>query len=209
MGEIIPIIPVAANQVNWPVEAISLAYDFFPPIPGDNENTSVINSLIVDGASNFLNSYSYFLRLLRESEISQGQINNQKATELIELITSYLESSEENYSTSFSLMNGLILNPDTLQKLKTFDYSGLVSSRNLNSCVMTRVSFLLKKGNVKGLYGKMIFDLNRLLKSVSGIREDIKNHISPGIEDLRTIYQQYSDFMQFGYYSSLVFAEIK
>ena len=55
----------------------------------------------------------------------------------------------------------------------------------------------------------MIFDLNRLLKSVSGVREDIKNHISPGIEDLRTIYQQYSDFIQFGYYSSLVFAEIR
>ncbi|NIM18019.1 MAG: hypothetical protein GTO45_38990 [Candidatus Aminicenantes bacterium] len=180
-----------------------------PPIDGEKENAGVINSLIVDGAANFLDSYSYFLRLLKESEISQGQMDYQKANKLIDVLAPYLEASKANYSTAFSLMKGLNLNPDKLQTLETFDYAGLVARRRLHSDVMNQVAAFLVKGDVKGLYGKMIDDLDRLLKGIEEVREDIKNHISPGIEGLRTLYQQYSDLMQFGYYSSLVFAEIK
>lgn len=180
-----------------------------PPIDGEKENAGVINSLIVDGAANFLDSYSYFLRLLKESEISPGQMDNQKASELIDSLAPYLEASKENYAAAFSLMKGLSINPDKLQALETFDYAGLAAKRRLHSDSMSQVAAFLVKGDVKGIYGKIIDDLDRISKGIKAVREDIKNNISPGIEDLRALYQQYSDLMQFGYYSSLVFAEIK
>jgi hypothetical protein len=180
-----------------------------PPIDGDKENAGVINSLIVDGAANFLDSYSYFLRLLKESEISQGQMDCQKANELIEVLVPYLEASKANYAAAFSLMKGLSINPDKLQTLETFDYAGLAAGRGLHSDGMNQVAAFLVKGDVRGIYGKMIDDLDRISKGIKAVRGDIKNNISPGMEDLRSLYQQYSGLMQFGYYSSLVFAEIK
>lgn len=180
-----------------------------PPIDGENESAGVINSLIVDGAANFLDSYSYFLRLLKESEISPEQMDYQKADQLIDVLVPYLEASKANYATAFSLMKGLSINPDKLQRLETFDYAGLAAKRRLHSDGMNQVAAFLGKGDVNGIYGKIIDDLDRILKRIKAVRGDIKNNISPGMEDLRILYQQYSDLMEFGYYSSLVFAEIR
>jgi hypothetical protein len=178
-------------------------------IDANQENAGVIDSLIVDGAANFLDSYSCFLRLLKESEISRGPIDYQKAKELIDSLAPYLEAAKENYAAAFSLMKGSSLDPAKLQTLETFDYDGFAAGRRLHSDGMNQVAAFLVKGDIKGVYRKIIDDLGGLLKGIGAVREGIKNHTSPGMEDLRTLYQQYSDLMQFGYYSSLVFAEIK
>lgn len=181
------------------------------PIRTDvGEKSSQIENLIIDGASSFLKSYSDILLLLNESEIGlRDGFNLYQAQQLLDSAHGKLVFAKENYSRALDLIKGTQFEEAVLEKLKTFNYAGLTAARKLHPAAMKRVASFLSVGNVRGVYKKLVKDMEDILYRLREVREDCQKDILPGMEDLRTIFQEYSDVMLYGYYSSLVFSEIK
>jgi len=169
-----------------------------------------VEGFIIDGASGFLKSYSDILLLLNESEIGLREgFNIAQAQQLIESALNKLVTSKENYSRACDLIKEAEFNQAWLQRLKAFDFAGLTVGRNLHPTMMRRVDSLLSTSGVAGVYQKIVTDLKDIIYGLQQMRENCQKNMLPGMEDLRTLYQNYSDFMLFGYYSSLVFNEVK
>jgi hypothetical protein len=179
------------------------------PPPTDSDDNKATQS-ITNGAANFLQSYANILILLNESELSeQVGFNFTTARTAVNKALKSLISSREQYMQTFLEMRQVNFESSAIQKLKEFDYNNLVENRQLNPCVMNRVSWFLGKGDLVGLFEKVVKDLDDTIINLSVVRSCLQQDIIPDLEDLRRLYQQYSDFMTFGYYCSLVFSEIK
>lgn len=167
-------------------------------------------SLIIDGASNFLQSYANILVLLNESELSSTiGFDFAVARSAVDTAAIKLKNSRENYSQALLMMKQAAYSSSFIQGLKDFNYDKFIEERHLNACTMHQVSTYLSKGDVIGVYEKAIKDLDVLQAKLAIIQAFIHSNEVPELEDLRTLYQHYSDFMAFGYYCSLVFYEAK
>lgn len=179
-----------------------------PPCRGCEKNDH--NVLIVEGASNFLQSYSQIFLLLNESELSSNNgFDFLKAKTAVDLALTKIIESKKYYSSALQCDENEVNNLPIIEKLKIFDYDRLIASRQLNPCVMEKITYFLLKGDLAGMYDKIIKDLENMTACLLPIKESIENNIIPDIENLRSLYQKYSDFMLLGYYSSLIFYEIR
>lgn len=175
---------------------------------GDGESQGI--GLIEDGASNFLQSYWNILMLLNESELSSTKgFDLAIARRVVDTAVIKLKTSRGKYSQALLLMKQTTYSPTFIQGLKDFDYDRFVEERHLNAYTMQSVSTYLSKGDVIGVYEKAIEDMNALQAKLAIIQYFIHCKEVPGLESLRALYQNYSGFMDFGYYCSLVFYEIK
>ena len=180
-----------------------------PPPPTNNDDNKTTQS-ITNGAANFLQSYSNILILLNESELSEAVgFNFYIARTAANKALISLKYSREQYMQALLVMKSANFESSAIQKLQEFDYDKLVEYRQLNPCIMNRVSGFLSKGDLAGLFEKALKDMDATIDNLSPIRNCLQQDIIPDLEDLRKLYQQYSDFMTFGYYCSLVFSEIK
>jgi hypothetical protein len=189
------------------VSYVNAAWVFNGGDSGDGkENTG---SLIIDGAANFLQSYSNILLLLNESELSPTMgFDFSIAGSYVDTAIRKLKVSREKYALALWEMKQTTFSSLIIQKLIDFDYDKLVEERDLNPCTMKQVSVYLSKGDVSGLYERAVKDLDALLMKLTTVQAYIRKNVVPEIEDLRALYQQYSGFMQSGYYSSLIFSEV-
>lgn len=181
-----------------------------PPIPGPPiQSDTETSNLIIDGASDFLQSYSQLLLLLKESEkTSKNGFDFINAQNVSISAVKKLTSSKENYTHAVTRMKESGFDKTAIQKLQEFNYEGLTEQRKCHPDVMNEVSFYLAKGDILGLYEEMVSDLGLMLNSLIIIKNCTQENTLPHIEDLRALYQQYSDFMLKGYYTSLIFDEI-
>lgn len=177
---------------------------------GGTESSSEAESFVIDGASYFLRSYSDIFLLLNESEAGlKTGFNLDRAHQQVQSALSMVLLSRSSYSRALVAIRSMDFDPGWMQALKAFDYQGLAAARHLHPIVMDRVAGFLKSGDVIGLYQQFMDDLKTMSTSLLNIDKDAKKGIVPGMETLRTLYQDYSDFMLFGYYTSLVFSEIE
>jgi hypothetical protein len=177
-----------------------------PPPTNDDDN----NNTIINAASSFLHSYSNVLLLLQESELNTAiGFNFSRTKPAVETALNNLKYSRKEYARVLEIMKTACIDSSAVERLKDFDYGRFTSARRLNPCIMNIVSGFLSKGDLVGLFEKVVKDLDDTIINLSTIRNCLQQDIIPDLEDLRRLYQQYSDFMTFGYYCSLVFSEIK
>lgn len=185
------------------------ANEFPCPYPYNSQ----CESLILQGASNFLQSFSSFYLLLNESELNSNSnlnsFDSERASIYIENAINKLIASRENLSQFLSLLKNGIIDSDIIQKLKSFNYENLVAMQELYPAVMNRVKYFLSEGNLNGFLEEIISDLDVIINNSINIQNIISNKTMPDLDDLREIFQKFSDCMLFGYYSSLVFSKIK
>ena len=193
-----------AWYANWPPP---------PQPPPLNQESDSVNKLIVDGASNMLRAYSLFILIINESEISlKGNFNFLKTKAIIEDTIDILNSSKAKYTKFLSLIEEMQISNiyyEELEKLKKFEYDNMTSSRNLHPLIMERVKHYLQEGNLIYFFEKISKDIEDIEKRLNQIKYSVQNNIIPDKEILRSLYQNYTDCMLFGYYASLVFSEIK
>lgn len=179
-------------------------------IKGDSENSILVEGYIIDGASSFLRSYSDLFLLLNESETGlKNGINLARVLEVTESALDKLDASVKSYESALAVIKSSTFNENWLDALKTFDYEKLTAARHLHPDVMNLVAGYLTNGDIVGLYQQLTDNLNRLAAQLRTMGTGTKKGLIPEMEALRTLYQQYSDSMLFGYYISLVFSEAK
>jgi hypothetical protein len=181
------------------------------PCPGCAKSIgSSSDDVIVDGASAFLQSYAQVLLLLNESELSSKYgFNFSSSGTIVDLALAKLSEAKKNYSGYLQCLEQTVISKDYIDCLIGIDYNALVEKRNLDPCMMAKVAFFLKKGDIKGLFYEYVNRLEELRVILEIVSGSIKNSIIPDMEGLRSLYQKYSELMTMGYYSSIVFSELK
>jgi hypothetical protein len=168
------------------------------------------DDVIMEGASAFLQSYAQVLLLLNESELSSKYgFNFSSSGAIVDLALTKLIEAKKNHLSYLQCLEQITIEKDYIGALMGFDYKALAAKRNLDPYVMDKVASFLKKGDIKGFFYESVNRMEELRLILIAINGNIKNSIIPDMETLRSLYQKYSELMTMGYYSSLVFSELK
>lgn len=177
--------------------------------PGENKGTSM-RSHIINAAGNFLQSYSNMLTFLNKIErselegLSYADIQSDLDSAIkymTEVKTAYVKITREAEMSAY--------NQEVIYRLFIFDYAAYEKANALNRSIFKDVASFLKKGDVKGIYHKLLADVEGILNILAIIKEEIDVNRFPGISDLHRVNQYYSQSLLFGQYVAEVFIEIK
>lgn len=179
-------------------------------IPPCAEGWVPIPGLTVNAASNFLQSNADALLFLNEVEISEiNGFNYVRSLELIDSAIEKLEKARANYDRMVVIVDGpgeppcdkMVANG----KLGTFDYEGLVAMEGLNKEIMSLAAAYLVKGDIAGVYKKVLADVDIILADLYAMRDMLKKEVQPNLASCWTLLHRYSDTILFGNYITLVF----
>ncbi|MCP5048508.1 MAG: hypothetical protein GY940_15165, partial [bacterium] len=102
-------------------------------------------------------------------------------------------------------------NPDVITKLEELDYTNFQMDRSatINKGVFEAVAGFLQKGDTRGVYKKLLMDIEALQRRVNVIKTDLENLRFPELKDLWGLNQTFSNTMLFGQYVAEVFYSIQ
>lgn len=187
---------------NWPPTP--------PPNPGGDLASSFSPGSTVDAASYMLVSYSNFIILLNELEKgSKTGFDFDNANSITDKILQNLSAARGIYENIFHVYRESMIDDLTKEKFKKSDYDELVRVERLHPQVMDRVKLHLREGDVAGFFNGTMDDIHVIIQKLAPIKESIRKRITPKYEDLRQLYQNLTDSMLYGHYSSVVFYSTK
>jgi hypothetical protein len=185
---------------------------------GDSGNRLVESNLVtgpslrdylIDGAANFLDSYSHTLAFLKEIELGELQgLDFIALNSLVDKAISVMEASSLSYANLRQLAYNTPYNEDMIRELMTFNYTAYLKSNDLNRIVFKEVQFYLQHGDVRGAYDKMWLDTIYILDVLHGIKSTISSNTMPEGAPLWKLNQYYSESLLFGQYMAGIFSEI-
>ncbi|NIM11670.1 MAG: hypothetical protein GTO45_06220 [Candidatus Aminicenantes bacterium] len=180
----------------------------------DCENTTLvdididINAIIVNGAKNFLKSYSDTLSFLNHVESGENDYENLQG-----IVASSIESMEKAKSSYYDLKNLAASIPydyTLIEKLKSFDYQTFFKNNpGLNPAVFQNVEVFLKSGDVKGAFDNMYERAAEIFNKLKVIKESTDIAALPKISELWRLNQMYSNALLFGQYITQLICEVK
>lgn len=167
---------------------------------------STIQNCIIEGAAAFLDSYTHTLSLLRAVEMSDiTGIDQEELNSQIGQAIEGMSRARNIYNTLKLISDATPYNPYMIERLRSFDYNDFRESKGLNTAVFFQVSTYLRKGDVRGAFGKLLSGSETVLKMLKDIQAEIDGGQFPDIEKLWRINDAFSDTMRFGQYSAEVF----
>jgi len=179
-------------------------------IPPKGKMSSSMRSWVITAAGNFMRSYSSTLTFLNKIELSeldgldyadiQSDLDS-AISYMTEVKTAYVEITREADMSTY--------NQEVIEKLLVFDYATYEMANALNHCIFTDVRSYLEKGDVKGIYHKLLSDVRGILDILSIIKKKVDINVFPDLSDLYRMNQYYSQALLFGQYVAEVFIEIK
>lgn len=177
--------------------------------PEGNKGTSM-RSFIINAAGDFLQSYSNMLTFLNKIERSELEgLNYVEIQSYLDSAIEYMTEVKTGYVEITHEADMSTYNQEVIYKLLIFDYNAYEKANALNHTIFIDVESYLKKGDVKGIYHKLLADVEGMLNILAIIKEKVDANIFPGISDLHRVNQYYSQSLLFGQYTAEVFIEIK
>lgn len=171
---------------------------------------ATLNDYIIGGAVNFFNSYSTFLLLANEIESTNTEnINYIAAQTYVNKGIANIESARLAYTDLITEADLLPYKQEVISKLKSFEYAGFLAKNNLNGTAFNSVKSYLSKGDVKGIYHKILADFENISILLYSVKERIDAKKAPEIADLWKLNQYYSTCLLFGQYTAQVFKAIQ
>ncbi|MFC2155490.1 hypothetical protein ACFLRB_03235 [Acidobacteriota bacterium] len=178
-------------------------------IPPGNKSNSM-RSYVISGAGHFLQSYSSMLTFLNKIERSElDGLNYAEIQSDLDSAIEYMTEVKTAYAEITREADMSTYNQEVIAKLLIFDYTAYEKANSLNHGIFTDVAFYLKKGDVKGIYHKLLSDIEGILNILAIIKEKVDVNVFPGVSDLHRMNQYYSQSLLFGQYVAEVFIEIK
>jgi len=180
--------------------------------PGYNHSYGVRSTIggdVIDGAAYFLSGYSDTLLFLNRIELSEKQ--ELDYAELGKILNSAIGNMELMKKTYLSLnlkTESLPYDPVMIQKLKDFDYSEFQQVNGLNPVIFNKVKDYLNAGDMRGVYSKILADVEGILNFLYVIKAKVDIDVFPGISHLWRLNQSCSHTLLFGQYVAMVCGDI-
>ena len=89
----------------------------------------------------------------------------------------------------------------------SFDYTGYMIDKGLNSVVFQCLAKFLKRGDITGLFKLVYSDLMQIKEMLISIKEDVSINKTPEISIIRKLNELCSTLSLLGSYTSRVFYE--
>ena len=171
-----------------------------------DEKTTSIKSCIIDGAGNYLSAYSDYLLFLNQVERS-GE-NNPGYGEMQLFLNHCLEKLQRAKTAYINLGQTALHTPynnEMINRLISFNYDQFQFERRLNAPIFKPVEKYLCKGDVKGIFDRLLSGTDTLILKVSGIKALVDDYKFPGLDLMWRLNQLFSETLLFGQYAAEVF----
>jgi hypothetical protein len=177
---------------------------------GIKDTSPGIEGLIITGAGYFLRSKSEFLLFLNKIELSTLEgVNYTEVQNLLKSAIDNMEKAGEAYGRLVEIAHVTPYRQEVMEKIKTFDYNGLLEEKGLNVVIFKDMENYLKEGNLRGLHSRALSDTMNILAMLYRLKPGIDAGQFPVIEDLWRLNQAYAEAHLLGQYTSEVFDRVK
>ena len=171
--------------------------------------TSPIAQYIAEGAGYFLDSYSCTLQFMTKVELSsQRGLNYPELSQLLDAAIINMEQARYTYKLLKETADNTPYNPAVIESLKNFNYDLYCKTNGLNKEIFTGVKGYLSKGNVTGIYWKLLEDMGIMVNLLQELKKNIDNNLFPPVGTVRQLNHTYSTSLLFGQYVAGVFEEL-
>jgi hypothetical protein len=170
---------------------------------------STLNRYVVEGAGHFLKSHATILDFLNRIELNDlngadfGELQN-----LIDTAIFHMENARLTYTDLVQLADATPYNPDVIAELKTFNYGKFRHDNGLNFEIFWKVRRYLRRGDVRGVYRKMLRDTEEILDILNDIKTGVFACEIPGISLIWNLNHVCFIALIADQYISMVFYEI-
>lgn len=186
------------------LDAVIVMNDIVRYFEDTSERVSIEND-VIEGAIHFLKSKSYSDLILMEYEKSAKQaIDYPVILDYTDKAITELEKAKENYIRARDTGVRIGADKSRADSFKTFNYGQLVRTKKFNTVIANRVTAHFSKGDVVGAHNRNLQNIEEILQNMYFIREQLKNHITPGIDIFWKMLQQYSEAALFGNYCTVI-----
>lgn len=174
------------------------------------ESGDLMGMYIVEGAGYVLGAYSGVGSLLRQYELSSLYGADTTATQnTLDKIISDLENARDIYYFINYIAAVTPYNEAVIERLKTFGYDEFEKNEELLAPVFDRVEEYLKNGDVRGVFSKILKDIDSLLYQLYPIKKTVDTGTLPDIKSTWKLNQSFMEVLLFGQYFSRVIYEVK
>ncbi len=177
---------------------------------GDDRGNVPIRNDVMRGAASFLKSYSHFLMFLSRIELSElAGLDYEELQPLIDQAVAGMTEVKVIYSNLTHLADETSYNKEVIDQLMNFDYPGFQALEGLNGVIYHEAASFLEKGDIRGIYHRLLSDSEYILALLTRMKEQIDAREFPQIPDLWKANQFCNQSLLFGQYVSQIFQEIK
>ncbi len=164
-----------------------------------------ISNLLIEGAAEYISSYSEALLLLREYELyGLGSFSISNALLKTESALEKLEKSRKKYSDALSIGEKAGYKSICLNKLIYYNYDKYIDDFKLNKLIADEVKYYLSRGDVIGLYKKNIEKIDEIIEILKDIHSTLSSNTIPEISVFWKLLQKYTEHILFGNYSTIL-----
>jgi len=170
-----------------------------------------LNSLIIQGAEQFLESYANLLDLMQQTESSTDlKANPGMLLPLVSKSLNGIDSAAATYTRLIAASKRIPYNPAVVDKLKNFDYPGFAElpDRFMNKPAFNEARSYLSRGDIRGLYGKMKSDFKKIARLLKSIYRSIDEEKTIPVKETWKLNHVYSQTLLLGQYTAQVCSAI-
>jgi hypothetical protein len=183
-----------------------------PPDPGSESRltgTVTMEADIARGAGYFLEAYAHTLLFMNQLELSNFQgLDYRQLRFLLDTALKRMKQANAAYIHLHRTAEYTPYNPVVIDGLKNFNYEALCISLGLNREIFAGVQAYLGSGSVTEMYGKLISDMEAIIKLITKVKENIDNGVFPNTSRVRQLSQAFSKSLLFGQYVADVFENL-
>lgn len=168
------------------------------------------NEYTFKGGTYFLEAYANVIAYLK---VVENEATEKLDTTEVQL---YLDNALENINLAretFSQLKDEMLaasyNIKVLNILKNMDYNAFRVSISADKETFNQVSFYLKRADIPGLIGKMVFDMDAIMRTLKQLKKKTSMGIIAALPLSWELNRQFSKSMMFGQYAAQVFIKIQ
>jgi len=173
-------------------------------------DSRTIGVYIVWGAGHILNAQSgaaAYLNRVETASLYGTDFDDQR--EILYKVIMEMEMAKSNYEAINELAAVTPYKKSSIEKLLAFDYETFCARAGLNPYIFDRVKEYLCKGDVRGLFARVLKDADVILDQLYSIKEFLEADKSPGINTAWKLNQTFYDFVIMGQYAAQVFSETR
>ncbi len=169
-----------------------------------------VNEYTFKGGTYFLEAYSNVIAYLK---VVENEATEKLDTTEVQL---YLDNALENVKLArdtFSQLKEEMLtasyNMISVKMLKNMDYIAFRVSISADKETFNQVSFYLKRADIPGLIGKMVSDMDAMMRTLKQLKLKIPMGIIASLPLSWELNRQFSESLMFGQYAAQVFIKIQ
>ncbi len=168
-----------------------------------------IKLYIIEGAGYFLNSYSDMHLFLNKVEMSElNGVDYKELRDILYRVIENMEKAKEAYYNLKQKADNTPYNQAFINQLLSFDYVVFQNENGLNITIFKDVESFLSKGDVRGLFDRLLSNSDEILNKLYTVKESVDAERFPETSTIWRLNQDYSETILFGQYGSEVFFEI-